>query len=287
MKKIVGAAPWIFILIWSSGFVVAKYGFEDADSLFFLAIRLILAAVILFVLTAALRQPLTLSRADLRASLAIGIALHGFYLAGVWYAIELGAPAGLSSVITSMQPIVVSLLAVRLLSEPLTRRQVAGLIFGLLGVFLVVLPKLSKAEGFTTKSLLFLFLALAGSTVATLLQKKIGHSIPLLIGTTYQFAIAGVGLLLISIVRGRTRFELTHTSFWTMAWAVLVTSIAAVLLLLWLLNRGSAAKVSSLLYLVPPMAVLQAFILFGETVTPLGVIGIVMTALGVALVIRS
>lgn len=287
MKKLVGAAPWIFILIWSSGFVVAKYGFEDADSLFFLAIRLLLAAVILFVLTAALRQPLTLSRTDLRASLAIGIALHGFYLAGVWYAIELGAPAGLSSVITSMQPIVVSLLAVRLLNEPLTRRQLAGLIFGLLGVFLVVLPKLSNTDGFTSKSLLFLILALAGSTVATLLQKKIGHSIPLMIGTTYQFAIAGLGLLLISLGRGRTRFEITHTSFWTMAWAVLVTSIAAVLLLLWLLNRGSAAKVSSLLYLVPPMAVLQAFLLFGETVTPLGVIGIVMTALGVALVIRS
>jgi drug/metabolite transporter (DMT)-like permease len=287
MKKLVGAAPWIFILIWSSGFVVAKYGFEDADSLFFLAIRLLLAAVILFVLTAALRQPLTLSRTDLRASLAIGIALHGFYLAGVWYAIELGAPAGLSSVITSMQPIVVSLLAVHLLNEPLTRRQLAGLIFGLLGVFLVVLPKLSNTDGFTSKSLLFLILALAGSTVATLLQKKIGHSIPLMIGTTYQFAIAGLGLLLISLGRGRTRFEITHTSFWTMAWAVLVTSIAAVLLLLWLLNRGSAAKVSSLLYLVPPMAVLQAFLLFGETVTPLGVIGIVMTALGVALVIRS
>jgi drug/metabolite transporter (DMT)-like permease len=287
MKKLVGAAPWIFILIWSSGFVVAKYGFEDADSLFFLAIRLLLAAVILFVLTAALRQPLRLSRTDLRASLAIGIALHGFYLAGVWYAIELGAPAGLSSVITSMQPIVVSLLAVRLLNEPLTRRQLAGLIFGLLGVFLVVLPKLSNTDGFTSKSLLFLILALAGSTVATLLQKKIGHSIPLMIGTTYQFAIAGLGLLLISLGRGRTRFEITHTSFWTMAWAVLVTSIAAVLLLLWLLNRGSAAKVSSLLYLVPPMAVLQAFLLFGETVTPLGVIGIVMTALGVALVIRS
>ena len=287
MKKVIGAAPWIFILIWSSGFVVAKYGFEDADSLFFLAIRLILAAVILFVLTAALRQPLTLSRTDLRASLAIGIALHGFYLAGVWYAIELGAPAGLSSVITSMQPIVVSFLAVRLLNEPLTRKQLLGLICGLLGVFLVVLPKLSKAEGFTTESLLFLFLALEGSTVATLLQKKIGHSIPLMIGTTYQFAIAGVGLLLISIVRGRTRFELTHTSFWTMAWAVMVTSIAAVLLLLWLLNKGSAAKVSSLLYLIPPMAVMQAFILFGETVTPIGVIGIVMTALGVALVIRS
>jgi len=287
MKKLVGAAPWIFIVIWSSGFVVAKYAFADADALFFLAIRLLLAALILFLLTAALRQPIRLSRSELRASLLIGIALHGLYLAGVWYAIELGAPAGLSSVITSMQPIIVSLLAVRLLGEPLTRKQFGGLFFGLLGVFLVVLPKLSKADGFTVESLAFLFIALAGSTIATLLQKKIGHSIPLMIGTTYQFAIAGIGMLLISLIRGRTHFELTHTTFWTMAWAVLVTSIAAVLLLLWLLNQGSAAKVSSLLYLVPPMAVLQAFILFGETVTPMGVLGIAMTALGVALVIRS
>ena len=287
MKKLVGAAPWIFIVIWSSGFVVAKYGFEDADSLFFLAIRLLLAAAILLLLTLALRQPFRLSRQDLLASLAIGISLHGFYLAGVWYAIELGAPAGLSSVITSMQPIVVSLLAVRLLGEPLTRRQLGGLIFGLGGVILVVYPKLSKAEGFTSESLGLLFAALAGSTIATLLQKKIGHSIPLMIGTTYQFAIVGVALLVISIVRDRTRFELTTTSFWTMTWAVLVTSIAAVLLLLWLLNKGSAAKVSSLLYLVPPMAVLQAFVLFGEKVSAVGVVGIAMTALGVALVIRS
>jgi drug/metabolite transporter (DMT)-like permease len=108
-----------------------------------------------------------------------------------------------------------------------------------------------------------------------------------MIGTTYQFAIAGVGLLVISILRGRTHFELTTTSFWTMTWAVLVTSIAAVLLLLWLLNKGSAAKVSSLLYLVPPMAVLQALFLFGEKVSPIGVVGIAMTALAVALVIRS
>lgn len=287
MKKLIGAAPWIFIIIWSSGFVVAKYAFADADSLYFLSIRLLLAAAILLLLAAALRQPLKLSRHDLWASLMIGVALHGLYLAGVWYAVELGAPAGLSSVITSMQPIIVSLLAVRLLGEPLTRKQVGGLFFGLLGVFLVVLPKLSKADGFTGESLAFLVMALAGSTIATLLQKKVGHAIPLMIGTTYQFAIAGAGLLVISIARGRTRFELTQTSLWTMAWAVLVTSIAAVLLLLWLLNRGSAAKVSSLLYLVPPTAVLQAFLLFGEKVTATGMAGIVMTALGVALVIRS
>lgn len=287
MKRVITAAPWIFIVIWSSGFVVAKYAFPSADALYFLAIRLILATAILFLLTIAMRQPLRLSRSDIYSSLAIGISLHGFYLAGVWYAIELGAPAGLSSVITSIQPVLVSLLAVRILMEPLTYRQIAGLVLGLAGVFLVVLPKLSKADGFTAESVGFLVMGLLGSTVATLLQKKIGHSIPLMIGTTYQFGIAAIILLIFSLATGRTYFELTATAVWAMLWAVLVTSIAAVLLLLWLLNHGSAAKVSSLLYLVPPMAVLQALVLFGEKVDAQAVIGIVMTALGVALVLRS
>ena len=287
MKRVITAAPWIFIVIWSSGFVVAKYAFPSADALYFLAIRLVLATAILFLLTIALRQPLRLSRSDIYASLAIGISLHGFYLAGVWYAIELGAPAGLSSVITSIQPVLVSLLAVRILMEPLTVRQIAGLVLGLAGVFLVVLPKLSKADGFTAESVGFLVMGLLGSTVATLLQKKIGHSIPLMMGTTYQFGIAAIILLIFSLATGRTYFDLTATAVWSMLWAVLVTSIAAVLLLLWLLNNGSAAKVSSLLYLVPPMAVLQALVLFGEKVDAQAVIGIVMTALGVALVLRS
>lgn len=287
MKKLTIAAPWIFTIIWSSGFVVAKYAFADGDSLYFLALRLLLAAVILFILTVALGQSLVLTRSDIVATVLIGLSLHGLYLGGVWYAIELGAPAGLSSVITSLQPVLVSLLAVRLLAEPLTKRQLLGLLFGLSGVVLVVLPKLTGADAFTAESLSLLVLALIGSTIATLLQKKIGHSIPLMIGTTYQFMVAGVVMLAISIARGRTRFELTHTSFWTMMWAVLVTSIAAVLLLLWLLNNGSAAKVSSLLYLVPPMAVLQGYFLFQEKVQAIGVVGIVLTALGVALVIQS
>ena len=287
MKKLTIAAPWIFTIIWSSGFVVAKYAFADGDSLYFLALRLLLAAVILFILTVALGQSLVLTRSDIVATVLIGLSLHGLYLGGVWYAIELGAPAGLSSVITSLQPVLVSLLAVRLLAEPLTKRQLLGLLFGLSGVVLVVLPKLTGADAFTAESLSLLVLALIGSTIATLLQKKIGHSIPLMIGTTYQFMVAGVVMLAISIARGRTRFELTHTSFWTMTWAVLVTSIAAVLLLLWLLNNGSAARVSSLLYLVPPMAVLQGYFLFQEKVQAIGVVGIVLTALGVALVIQS
>jgi len=287
MKRAITVAPWIFIVIWSSGFVVAKYAFASADALFFLAIRLIIATVILFALTLALRQPVKLSKSDIYSSLAIGMCLNGFYLAGVWYAIELGAPAGLSSVITSMQPVLVSLLAVQFLGEALSKKQRIGLFVGLAGVLLVVLPKLSHSNGFTFESLGFLVLGLLGSTAATLLQKRIGHSIPLMMGTTYQFLVAAIALLAISIVRGRTHFEITTTAVWSMAWAVLVTSIAAVLLLLWLLNHGSAAKVSSLLYLVPPMAVLQALVIFGEKVNAQEIIGIAMTALGVALVLRN
>ena len=287
MRRAISIAPWIFIVIWSSGFVVAKYGFESADSLYFLAIRLVLATLILLALTFAMKQPVRISRSDFYASILIGLSLHGLYLAGVWYAIELHAPAGLSSVVTSLQPVLVSLIAIRLLGEKLTKIQAIGLVLGLIGVIFVVLPKLSASDGFTAESLAFLIMALLGSTVATLLQKKIGHSIPLMIGTTIQFGAAAVVLLGVSLGLGRTRFEVTTTSIWSMAWAVLVTSIAAVLLLLWLLNRGTAAKVSSLLYLVPPMAVLQALVLFGEKVNAQAIIGIVMTSLGVALVLRS
>ncbi len=287
MKKFENLAPWVFVVIWSSGFVVAKYAFATADAIFFLAIRLALAALILFAITIAVKAPIRLSSSDLRASLLIGIALHGLYLGGVWLAIEEGAPAGFSSVVTSLQPVLVSLIAVRLLQEPLAFRQVAGLILGLGGVIVVVAPRLAQADGFTVMTLSLLTIGLLGSTIATLLQKKIGHSIPLLIGTTYQFAIAAVAMFALSLVTGKTSFTYSPTAFWAMSWAVLVTSIAAVLLLLWLLNRGSAAKVSSLLYLVPPMSVLQAYLLFGEKVNAQSIIGMSMTVLGVFLVVRG
>ena len=284
MKILERYAPGIFVIIWSSGFVVAKYAFRNSDVIFFLSIRLLIAASILAVITKALGQSLKLSKRDALASIAIGIALHGLYLGGVWQAIAEGSPAGIASVVTSMQPILVSLIAVRLLGERLTRKQVIGLLLGFLGVFLVLAPAFSRAGEMTILALALLIAALTGSTSATLMQKKIGHSIPLLAGTTYQFLIAGIVLGIYSIATGRTAMQWNLESSLAMAWAVVVTSLIAILLLLWMLTRGSAARVSSLLYLVPPMAAVQAFILFGEKLNPQAIIGIVMTALGVALV---
>ncbi|MEY4972574.1 MAG: hypothetical protein RL399_531 [Actinomycetota bacterium] len=284
MERLERSAPWIFVLIWSSGFVVAKYAFRSSDVIFFLSIRLFIAALILALITKALRQSLRLSKGDLLASIAIGIALHALYLGGVWQAIAEGSPSGIASVITSLQPVLVSLIAVKLLGERLTGYQVAGLALGLSGVILVLEPAFERAGEMTVIALILLVAALTGSTSATLMQKKIGHSIPLLAGTTYQFLIAAIILGIYSLVTGQTTMEWNLESSLAMAWAVLVTSIIAILLLLWMLTRGSAARVSSLLYLVPPTTAVQAWFLFGEKLNPQAIIGIAMTALGVALV---
>jgi drug/metabolite transporter (DMT)-like permease len=277
-------APGIFVVIWSSGFVVAKYAFQNSDVIFFLAVRLLIASAILALITKALGQSLRLTRSELITSAAIGIALHALYLGGVWEAIAQGSPAGIASVITSLQPVVVSVVAIRLLGEPLARKQAAGLILGLLGVVMVLKPAFAQTGEMTFIALLLLILALAGSTTATLTQKKSGRTIPLLAGTTFQFLVAAIALSAYSLVAGKTHLDWNLQSTLAMAWAIIVTSLIAVLMLLWMLTRGSAARVSSLLYLVPPMTAIQALILFGEKLNPQAVIGIAMTALGVALV---
>jgi drug/metabolite transporter (DMT)-like permease len=239
------------------------------------------------VITLALGQSLRLTRRQILISLSLGLTLQGLYLGGVWEAIANGSPAGIASVVTSTQPILVSILAFMILKERLLRKQITGLVLGFAGVVLVLSPALTATGEMTFIALALLILGLSGSTSATLIQKKFGDSLPLLAGTTYQFLFAGVILTLISVLSGRTNLQWNLQSTLAMAWAVIVTSIIAVVALLWMLQRGSAAKVSSLLYLVPPAASLQAWALFGEKLNAQSIIGIAMTALGVALVQRT
>lgn len=287
MSRLERWTPWVFVLIWSSGFVVAKYAFEYSDVLFFLGVRLLIAGGILLLITVAAGQSLKLTRSQALISLALGLTLQGLYLGGVWEAIANGSPAGIASVVTSTQPILVSIFAFVILKERLLRNQIAGLVLGFVGVVLVLEPSFSAAGEMTLIALSLLILGLSGSTSATLIQKKYGESLPLLAGTTYQFLFAGFILTIISLVSGRTYLEWNLQTSLAMAWAIIVTSIIAVIALLWMLQRGSAAKVSSLLYLVPPAASLQAWALFGEKLNAQSIIGIAMTALGVALVQRS
>ncbi len=278
-------APILFVLLWSTGIVGAKYGLPYADPFIFLSARVLVAAILLFAIARILKLPIAIGISAVNRSFHIGFFLHACYLGGVFYSISQGMPAGVAAVVTSLQPVLVSLFAVKVLGEKLTTRQIVGLFLGLAGVVLVLGPTLDSQ--IPAISVVAIVVALIGSTTATLLQKKIGADIPLLAGTAYQYLATGAILAVFAVATGGTQitWSLQFTS--AFIWLVLVLSVGAILLLLWLLNSGSAASVSSLFYLVPPATALEAFFLFGEKVNTQGFLGIGVTALGVWLVIRG
>ena len=278
-------APALFVLLWSTGFVGAKYGLPYADPFIFLSVRILIAAILLFALARILKMPVGIGRQAVARSGLIGFFLHACYLGGVFYAIAQGLPAGVAAVVTSLQPVLVSVFAVKVLGEQLRRTQIAGLLTGLVGVVLVLGPSIDAQ--IPKPAIIAILIALMGSTTATLLQKKLGADIPLISGTAYQYLFSGCVLGLIALATQET--SITWNLRFTLAfvWLILILSVGAILLLLWLLNTGSAAKVSSLFYLVPPATAIEAFFLFGEKVNTQGFLGIGITALGVWLVMRS
>ena len=278
-------APALFVLLWSSGFVTAKYGLPYADPFIFLSVRILIAAILLFTLARLLKMPVRIGRVAIARSSLIGFFLHACYLGGVFYSIAQGLPAGVAAVVTSLQPVLVSIVAVKVLGEQLRIRQVAGLLIGFVGVVLVLGPSIDAQ--IPSAAIIAILVALVGSTTATLLQKKLGADIPLISGTAYQYLFSGCILGIIAVTTQETTIIWTLRFTAAFIWLILVLSVGAILLLLWLLNSGSAAKVSSLLYLVPPVAAVEAFFLFGEKVNTQGFLGIGVTALGVWLVMRS
>ena len=278
-------APALFVLLWSTGFVGAKYGLPYADPFIFLSVRILIAAILLFALARILKMPVGIGRQAVARSGLIGFFLHACYLGGVFYSIAQGLPAGVAAVVTSLQPVLVSVFAVKVLGEQLRRTQIAGLLTGLVGVVLVLGPSIDAQ--IPKPAIIAILIALMGSTTATLLQKKLGADIPLISGTAYQYLFSGCVLGLIALATQET--SITWNLRFTVAfvWLIVILSVGAILLLLWLLNTGSAAKVSSLFYLVPPATAIEAFFLFGEKVNTQGFLGIGITALGVWLVMRS
>lgn len=280
----VSAAPLVFVLVWSTGFIGAKYGLPDADPFVLLGLRLLTAAALLGLLAAATRSPVP-RRAGLGRSALSGVMLHAGYLGGVFWAIDRGLPAGVAAVIVSLQPVVVAALAQPLLGERLGRLQWLGMALGVVGVVMVLAPGLSGGR-VTVSGVLACLVALAGGTAGTLHQKRYGDGIPLLAGTATQYVAAALVLLAAAALTGGTSIVWTTRLVLAFVWLVVPLSIGAVLLLLFLLKRGSASGVSSLFYLVPPATALEAYLLFGEDLALLSLAGILLAAVGVALALR-
>ena len=280
-------APMLFVLFWSTGFIVARYGTRDAGPLTFLTVRLVAAAALLWIVAAATHAP-SLSRRQLDWAVVAGIGMHAMYLGGVFVAIAHGLPSGLSALIAGLHPVITSIAARWLLHERLRRAQWMGIALGMVGVLAVVIDRLrAHSTGITRFTLVAMIVSVAGMAGGTLVQRSRGAGMPLLRGTAMQYtaasAVVGVG----AVFNEHWQFRSTPRLWFSLAWALVVLSIAAVLIMLVLLQRQAAARVSSLFFLTPALSTIEGAILFGERLGVLALLGLVVALAGVWLTTRQ
>lgn len=283
----VAAAPFLFVLLWSTGFIGTKTATLNADPFLYLLVRFAIAAALMAALTAVTKSVWAVSRQGTRHAAISGALLHAGYLGALTYAISLHLPAGVASVLVGLQPLLTGLLSGPLLGERVTARQWLGLGLGFVGVVLVVLGRPAGAGVFSAAAIGAAVVALLCTTFGTLYQKRYGAGMPLLGGTATQYVASTLVIGGVVLLRGATGHS--GTIHWTpaftfsLAWLVLALSVGAILLLMYLIRELPAARVSSLMYLVPPLTVLESYVLFGEKLAPLGLAGLLLCVVGVGL----
>ena len=267
--------------------MVARYATKDAGPLTFLGVRMFIAAGLLWLIATAMRAP-SMTRSDWSAATIVGIFMHAIYLGGVFIAIDNGLPSGLSALIAGLHPVATSVAARVFLREQLSRKQIVGVFLGLVGVCAVVIEKLDAADGgVTTAAMIAMMISIFGLTIGTLVQRAFGKEMPLLRGTATQYLASGVVLAVASGFSESWRFEITRYTVFSMLWAVVVLSLGAVLLMMTLLARHTAAKVSSLFFLTPALSTVEGAILFDERLGALALVGLVIAIFGVRLTMQT
>lgn len=280
----VAAMPVLFVLLWSTGFVVTKYGLPDAPPASFLTWRFVLVIVVLLPIIMLLRAPWP-ARAQAGHLAVAGVLMQAGYLGGVFGSINLGMSAGVSALIVGLQPVLTAFAAAPLLGERVTRQQWLGLALGLGGTALVVWNKVAVA-GLSAPALALSVVALLSITAGTVYQKRFCGNFDLRTGAVIQFAAALVVMSPIALLESRPVVWSAHFIA-ALAWLVVVLSIFTIGLLAILIRRGAATKVASFFYLVPPVTAVMGFVLFGETLTGFAMLGMLFAVVGVALVVRQ
>lgn len=278
------AAPAIFVVLWSTGFIGTKYALAGAEPMTFLTVRMILV-VLLMGIIAVVWRPKWPDRIGAMHSAVAGLLVHGFYLGGTAVAIYHSVPAGLSALIPGLQPILMSTLANRWLGERVTPLQWAGLLIGLAGTLLVLHGR--SMSGDAGWGWLATCVALISITLGTLYQKRYCSQIDWRTGNLIQFVAAGL-LFAAGAWLFETRMIVWNREFvFGVAWLVIVLSLGSIGLLYWLIRHSAATRVASLFYLVPGVTAIMAYALFDERLDLLSIVGMVICATAVLLVNRS
>ncbi len=278
----VKTAPAVFVVLWSSGFIGAKFGLPYAEPMTLLFIRMF-AVVVLLALLVALTRPPWPSRAGALHSLLTGLLMHGCYLGGVFVSIDHRLPAGLAALVVSLQPVLTATLANRLLGEHVVARQWVGLLLGLAGVYLVVAGR-TAGDGTSILAWAGITVALVGITIGTLYQKRFGGGIDWRPGFLFQYGGASLLFGLAALVFEQRTIQWSLELWLALGWLVFVLSFGAVWLFYFLIARSAASRVVSLFYLTPPVTALMAWALFEERLEPLSIVGMAICVAGVFLV---
>ena len=275
--------PFLFVLLWSTGFIGAKYGLPFAEPLSFLSTRYVLVIAVMGLLALATRAPWPATPRQWLHIGVTGILVHAIYRGGVFTAIRHGRPAGITARVVGRQPLPTALGAGALLGERVQPRQWAGLVLGFGGVGLVVAHKVAAAA--STPALAAMLtpavVALLGITVGTLYQKRFCPAFDLRTGAVVQFIPTLILTLLVASQTETLAIDWTGQFIFALLWLVLVLSVGAISLLNLLIRNGSAVNVASLFYLTPPTTALIAWAAFGETLTGLALAGMGLTVFGV------
>jgi drug/metabolite transporter (DMT)-like permease len=278
------AMPWLFVLIWSTGFIVARYGMPNSPPFTFLLWRYVFSIVCFVVWVKWARVPWPQGRVQWWHLAVTGVLMHAGYLGGVWAAVKVGMGAGLTALIVGLQPVITAIwLSAR--GGHVTRRQWQGLALGFVGLAMVVSRKLEGGIEVTPWSLTMITMALVSITTGTLYQKRFVQPCDVRSANAVQLMAAYVVTLPLALMEAEPALW-NAEMIWAMAWAVLVLTLGGSSLFYILIQRGAAAAVTSLLYLVPPTTAVMAWVLFNEPITWVTLVGILVTAIGVSLVVR-
>jgi len=273
-------APGLFVFLWSTGFILARYASKDAGPLTFLTIRTAIASIVLFGFARLVKEA-RLQRAQVPVQLVVGIGMHAMYLGGVFVAVHHGLPSGITALIAALHPVLTTTLSRVLLDERLSKRQTLGIVLGFTGVVAVVMEHGGAGPGVPGFALFAMAIAVVGMSTGTLVQRKFAHGTPLLGGTSAQYAATTIALGICALSTEGWQFTVTTRSMLSLAWGVGMLSIAAILIMLWLLHRQAAAQVSSLFFLTPAFSTVEGAVLFGERLGGLALVGLAVAVVGV------
>ena len=286
-SRLINFIPWLFIFLWSTGFVGAKYSLPFAEPFTLLLIRMSLTVVV-FLLLIVIFKAKRLTPVQALHQMMVGAFIHVGYLGSVFAAIKLNMPAGVAAIIVGLQPIVTALLAMVWFKENLVTRQWIGLIAGFIGVVIVLVGGQKFGDFDINRiALMFSVTSVLCISVGTLYQKKYGQGVDLITGSFYQYLMTALLLALIAYGFESGEVEWTVQFVLAISWLVFGLSVTAVLLLMYLIKMGAAVKVATYFYLVPVFTVVETWILFNEKLSMISIAGMVMTVFGVYLVIKS